>query len=54
MTDAVIDAVELELKGDILVAIVDNPPVNALSHGVRAGLVAAVDRLERTVMPVQW
>lgn len=47
MTDAVIDAVELELKGDILVAIVDNPPVNALSHGVRAGLVAAVDRLEK-------
>lgn len=39
-------AVSVEKVGDVLVATVDNPPVNALSHAVRAGLVAAVDRLD--------
>ena len=30
--------------GRIAIAAVDNPPVNALSHGVRAGLVDALER----------
>lgn len=39
-------SVRLERLGEVLLATVDNPPVNALSHGVRAGLVAAVEALE--------
>ncbi len=39
-------AVQLRGVGDVLVADIDNPPVNALSHAVRAGLIAALDRLE--------
>ena len=31
-------------QGGIAVATLDNPPVNALSHGVRAGLKAALER----------
>lgn len=46
MTETVEDSVGLEKLGAVLVATVDNPPVNALSHAVRAGLVAAIDRLE--------
>src|SRR5690606_32385620 len=40
------EAVSLTVERNVLVATIDNPPVNALSHSVRAGLVAAVDRLE--------
>ena len=32
--------ITLEMHGDIAVLSVDNPPVNALSHGVREGLFA--------------
>ncbi|KAB2950616.1 MAG: 3-hydroxyacyl-CoA dehydrogenase, partial [Rhizobiaceae bacterium] len=39
-------AVALERRDDVLVATIDNPPVNALSNAVRAGLLAAVDTLE--------
>ena len=39
--------VTTKTAGRVLVATIDNPPVNAASHGVRAGLVEAVDRLER-------
>ncbi|MBE0694339.1 MAG: enoyl-CoA hydratase/isomerase family protein, partial [Aquamicrobium sp.] len=39
-------AVALERRDDILVATIANPPVNALSSAVRAGLLAAVDALE--------
>lgn len=39
-------AVSLELEGKILVATIDNPPVNALSRPVRAGLMEALHRLE--------
>lgn len=46
MSETLDQAVSVEKVGQILVATVDNPPVNALSHSVRAGLVAAVDRLE--------
>ena len=31
-------------RGRIAIAAIDNPPVNALSHGVRAGLVDALER----------
>lgn len=45
--DAVVDkTVSLERTGSILVARIDNPPVNALSHSVRAGLADAVAALE--------
>jgi len=36
--------VSYTLKGKIGVITVDNPPVNALGHAVRAGLVAALDQ----------
>jgi 3-hydroxyacyl-CoA dehydrogenase len=39
-------AVSLERQGEILIATIDNPPVNALSHPVRAGLIEAVSALE--------
>lgn len=38
--------VELSVEGDVLVATLNNPPVNALSHAVRQGLSDALDRLE--------
>jgi 3-hydroxyacyl-CoA dehydrogenase len=39
-------SVRFRRSGSIGVATIDYPPVNALSHAVRSGLVAAVDRLE--------
>ena len=33
------------ISQSLLVVTLDNPPVNAASHGVRAGLMAALDRL---------
>ncbi|CUH40500.1 Fatty acid oxidation complex subunit alpha [Jannaschia seosinensis] len=38
--------VHYETDGSIAVITVDNPPVNALGHAVRAGLVDAFDRFE--------
>ena len=35
-------AVSLERDGDVAVILIDNPPVNAASHAVRAGLVEAL------------
>ena len=35
-----------EADGDVAVIRIDNPPVNALGHGVRAGIVAAMDRAQ--------
>ncbi len=32
--------------GDILIITSNNPPVNALGHAVREGLMAAIDELE--------
>jgi len=29
--------------GDVLIVLSNNPPVNALGHAVRAGLVAAIE-----------
>jgi 3-hydroxyacyl-CoA dehydrogenase len=37
------DPVRIEFDGDIAVVTADNPPVNALSHAVRAGLQAAFE-----------
>ncbi len=33
------ESVKLELDGDVAVVVVDNPPVNALSHHVRQGIL---------------
>jgi 3-hydroxyacyl-CoA dehydrogenase len=33
--------VRIERRGDVAIVLIDNPPVNALSHAVRAGLVEA-------------
>ena len=33
--------------GAVLVITIDNPPINASSHAVRAGLAAAIDELAR-------
>lgn len=38
--------VRLERDGDIAVLVIDNPPVNAGSHDVRKGLLAAIDAVE--------
>ena len=40
------EAVTVHARDRIAVAVIDYPPVNVLSHAVRAGLVAAVTRLE--------
>jgi 3-hydroxyacyl-CoA dehydrogenase len=42
----VTDTVSFLVRGRIGIARIDNPPVNALSHSVRAGLVAALERLD--------
>ncbi|CAD7030554.1 3-hydroxyacyl-CoA dehydrogenase [Pseudorhizobium endolithicum] len=38
------DTVRGEIHGEVLVVTIENPPVNALSADVRAGLVTALDR----------
>ena len=40
------DAIEYDLKGDIAILRANNPPVNALGHAVRAGLLAGIERAE--------
>ncbi len=40
------DLVSLRKEGDIAVIVIDNPPVNALNHAMRAGLVAALRRAQ--------
>src|SRR5262245_51283838 len=39
--------VRTEVKDHVLVVLVDNPPVNALSTGVPEGLMAALDEADR-------
>lgn len=39
-------AVTLGYEGDIAVITIDNPPINATSHVVRAGLVDALDQID--------
>jgi 3-hydroxyacyl-CoA dehydrogenase len=41
---ALTQSVRLELDGDVGVVIVDNPPVNALSHHVRQGILDGMTR----------
>jgi 3-hydroxyacyl-CoA dehydrogenase len=41
------EAVRFRQLGSIGIATIDHPPVNALSHAVRAGLIEALDRLDR-------
>ena len=38
--------VQRELRGDILLVTIDNPPVNALGADVRSGLLAAIEAAE--------
>jgi 3-hydroxyacyl-CoA dehydrogenase len=40
-------AISIEREGDILVAVIQNPPVNAGSLAVRQGLLQAIEELER-------
>ncbi|ETX29597.1 3-hydroxyacyl-CoA dehydrogenase NAD-binding domain-containing protein [Roseivivax isoporae] len=40
------DPVRYDREGDVAFLTIDNPPVNALGHAVRAGLVAAIERFE--------
>ncbi len=46
MTETTSDKVAYERQGDIAVLRIQNPPVNALSQAVRAGLMAQMDRAE--------
>lgn len=46
MTEQLVKTVSVAKQGNILVATVDNAPVNALSHSVRVGLIEAVKALE--------
>ena len=39
--------VQTQQQGPVLVVSINNPPVNALGQGVRAGLLAAVEQLEQ-------
>jgi 3-hydroxyacyl-CoA dehydrogenase len=38
--------VSYALDGEVAVITIDNPPVNALSHAVREGLLKAVERFQ--------
>ncbi|WP_037545104.1 3-hydroxyacyl-CoA dehydrogenase NAD-binding domain-containing protein [Stappia stellulata] len=40
------DPVTISQKGDLTIVTIDNPPVNATSQAVRAGLLEAVTRIE--------
>ena len=44
---AITDMVDMEQRGDVAVLSIDNPPVNALSRGVRDGLLEGVTRANR-------
>ena len=43
---ALTDMVDYEVRGEVALIVIDNPPVNALSHGVRAGMVEGLARAE--------
>ena len=46
MSGAEGDPVRVERRGDRAIVWIDSPPVNALSHAVRAGLLDAIRRVE--------
>ena len=39
-------SIDLAHDGEIAVVTIDNPPVNALKHEVRAGLIEAFQRVQ--------
>src|SRR4051812_39245723 len=41
------DLVHLTRDNDIAIITVDNPPVNALSQGVRAGIAEAIEQIDK-------
>jgi len=43
----VADAVSFSRHGELALAVIEHPPVNALAHAVRVGLMAALDEFER-------
>ena len=42
---AITEMVDLETRGDIALILIDNPPVNAISQGVRQGLLEGFQRV---------
>jgi 3-hydroxyacyl-CoA dehydrogenase len=46
------DVISYQRHGDVAVIRIENPPVNALSHAVRLGIAAAMDRAERAAKAV--
>ena len=38
--------VSLSTENDIAIITIDNPPINATSHGVRQGIVTALDQID--------
>jgi len=46
------DAIVYELKGDVAVLRANNPPVNALGHAVRSGLISGIERAEKEAKAV--
>lgn len=46
------DAIEYELHGDVALLRAMNPPVNALGHAVRLGLIEGLERAEREAKAV--
>lgn len=47
MSETLSETVTLSIHGDIAEALVDNPPVNAMSASVRAGVAEAIQRVEK-------
>ena len=46
MDKPTISPISTRRHGDVLIVLSNNPPVNALGHAVRQGLVAAIDEAE--------
>jgi 3-hydroxyacyl-CoA dehydrogenase len=42
----VTESVSVERDGDVAIIVIDHPPVNALSHAIRAGLLDAIEHVE--------
>lgn len=40
-------SIEFEMRGSLAVLTINNPPVNALSHHIRVGLVEAIERVNK-------
>lgn len=44
LPESTLDKLTYRVAGNVAIATIDNPPVNALSHAVRCGLLAAIER----------